>query len=83
MEKPETLSIENWNSRCLHCGKGADPKSKTHSKELGYGVEGNGNPCGVEWKYLTSMYSDAKEGAQRMRPDLEWRDYFDLITPKT
>ena len=68
-EKP-TLIINLSNAECANCGRGADPKEKTHKTCLGYGKQPKG--CGIKWKYVTTDYKDREKATKKMRPDLKF-----------
>ncbi len=75
-----TLFINTWSSTCGNCGEGADPEERTHITCLGYGEQPPG--CGVEWKYVSTNYSglNMENRLKRMRPDLKYKDFFEVIT---
>lgn len=71
-----TLIINPNESRCGNCGKGCSPYSKTHDLIYEYSLTSGTLPgCGIEWKYLTSHYTNFEghyDSIRSMRPDLEW-----------
>lgn len=51
-----TISIGSCESRCLGCGKSADPSDDGHTTIYGYG-EQNGTPgCGEPWTAVRIGY---------------------------
>jgi hypothetical protein len=75
----ETLIIDTWSSECGNCGKGAATNQIKHDRELGYGVKGNGEPCGVKFKYVSTHYMGPLQDQVRLsRPDLEYVDFREL-----
>jgi hypothetical protein len=69
----EALIINRSNSKCGACGKGASPHDTRHDDIVDWTpVPGGG--CGIEWRYVTSAYTNSEEWCREMRPDLEWFD---------
>lgn len=68
------LFINRWDSRCGACGRGASPREMSHHTVLSYAGPSEG--CGAYFEALSSDYAgDAiREAAQKLRPDLPWRD---------
>lgn len=75
MTQPNTLIINLSDSQCGNCGKPADPY-ETHHFSGNYKMTSRPapNPCGQEYKYLSSNYTgnSVKQACIEMRPDLEW-----------
>jgi len=75
MKRPFTLVINRTSSYCGNCGRGADPREKTHEKVIGYFPKDHlPEPgCHTRWVLVTSEYGPEMEGPTlKMRPDLVW-----------
>jgi hypothetical protein len=68
------LVVNLTSSVCGECGKGCDPREKSHQTVLGYGVKPGTKGCGAAWDRVTSHYvgPDIERAIRKMRPDLEW-----------
>lgn len=51
-----TIEIGSWSSKCLNCGKGADPSETGHYRELGYSTPPNTAGCGEKWDEVSISY---------------------------
>lgn len=75
MPDPIMLVINPSESWCGACGKGANPRAKSHDVVMSYGGMAGQPGCGVAWTHVTSDYQSIDgllyERVQAMRPDLE------------
>ena len=77
--KKPVIIINSWDSECGFCGQPADPHEKTHKTIKRYSGETE-EGCGIEYKYVTTGYSDIGEKVKEMRPDLEYIDFLELCS---
>ena len=81
MSKNKTLIIGGFNSYCGNCDRGCNPDEKQHDTNLGYGItDATRKGCGVKWEYVTTDSAfpseHLKESVKKMRPDLEYIEFF-------
>lgn len=75
-----TLFIDTWSSTCGNCGQGAKMEDKTHAKCYGYGEQPPG--CNIEWKYVSSNYTEGVIAPDRLKslvPHLQYVSLYDVI----
>lgn len=73
-EEKVILDIGTWSSKCLACGKGADPAEECHDRRLGYRSKVGEKGCGKKFTHVTTDYLHAVDLVKSMRPDLEYID---------
>ena len=68
-----TLIINDWESRCGDCGKGADPSGTYHLTPLA----GSSGGCGKRFTETATHIPGMRQavGIVRMRPDLPFTGY--------
>jgi hypothetical protein len=78
--KKHTILVYGSSSSCGYCEQDCDPSLKTHEMVTGYGEHTLG--CGIDFRYIASMYSHVTDVAKRMnREDLEQITFNDLSKP--
>lgn len=78
-DSPEVvLYIDRSSSTCGACGKTCLPDEKIHETPCGYDQHPG---CGAHYTLLSSNYAGGgiEDAARRMRPDLQWIDYFSSL----
>jgi hypothetical protein len=79
--KRVVLHIGKSYSRCLACGKHANPHEERHTtRPPGYGGGQAGRGCGRKYTHVTTRFTheEVLDAVQRMRPDLEFIPLTDL-----